>query len=129
MCPVNYTHGSCILRVCPVNYTHGSCILRVCPVNYTHGSCILRVCPVNYTHGSCILRVCPVNYTHGSCILRVCPVNYTHLWPISWAMVNAVLSPLSLLMLQLLVGSHALPTSAIPATNHIEDKYTCMDAW
>lgn len=63
-------------------------------------------------------------YTHNSCM-----ANYTHLCPNSWAMVKAVLSPLSLLMLQLLVGSHALPTSAMPATNHIEDKYARLHVW
>lgn len=39
-------------------------------------------------------------------------VAYT--WPSSWAMVKAVLSPLSSLMLQLLYGSHTVPNSARP---------------
>lgn len=38
----------------------------------------------------------------------------THTWPSSWAIVKAVLSPLSSLMLQLLYGSHTVPSSASP---------------
>ena len=41
-------------------------------------------------------------------------IRTTHLWPISCAMVKAVLSPLSSLMLQLLAGLHTPPCFAIP---------------
>lgn len=40
---------------------------------------------------------------------------YAYTWPSSWAMVNAVLSPLSSMMLQLLYGSHTVPNSARPS--------------
>lgn len=36
-------------------------------------------------------------------------------WPSSWAMVKAVLRPLSSMMLQLLYGSHTVPSSARPS--------------
>lgn len=39
---------------------------------------------------------------------------WTYTWPSSWAIVKAVLSPLSSLMLQLLYGSHTVPSSASP---------------
>lgn len=41
-------------------------------------------------------------------------VGGAYTWPSSWAMVKAVLSPLSSLMLQLLYGSHTVPNSARP---------------
>ena len=37
-----------------------------------------------------------------------------HLWPISWAIVKAVESPMSSVTLQLFCGLHAPPSSAIP---------------
>lgn len=40
---------------------------------------------------------------------------HAYTWPSSWAMVNAVLSPLSSMMLQLLYGSHTVPNSARPS--------------
>lgn len=45
-------------------------------------------------------------------------------WPNSWAMVKAVLSPLSSLMLQLLYGSQTVPNSARPgATAHVDGNW------
>lgn len=43
-------------------------------------------------------------------------------WPSSWAMVNAVLRPLSSMMLQLLYGSHTVPSSARPSPKKNEKK-------
>ena len=58
-----------------------------------------------------MLTLKPSHKLHVSC-------NITYTWPISWAIVNAELSPLSSMIAQLLFGLHTVPNSAKPVTNH-----------
>lgn len=54
---------------------------------------------------------------HGPFLVGAAPRDCrhsTHVWPISWAMVNAVARPMSSLMLQLRSRSHIPPTGARP---------------
>ena len=58
-----------------------------------------------------MLTLKPSHKLHVSC-------NITYTWPISWAIVNAELSPLSSMIAQLLFGLHTVPNSAKPVKNH-----------
>ena len=52
------------------------------------------------------------------CYAPKTPILMTYLWPISWAIVNAVLRPMSLFILQLLAGLQMLAMSAIPGSSN-----------
>lgn len=82
------------------------------------------------------LGVCCV-YRHGRIQRKPAPgdsdvmgAGAAYTWPSSWAMVKAVLSPLSSLMLQLLYGSQTVPNSARPgATTQVWANHSSETVW